>query len=198
MKNSEKVKRMIGLATLSAIVAVLQLIANYIPSIGGVSITLALVPLIIGAILYGPLGGCLLGIIMGIIVLTAPSTGSFLAVNPFATVFLCLFKTAVAGLICGWIFKALRKKSFSAAIIVTSLACPMINTGIFAGGCMLFFLDTLKEWAGGSNVFSYLFLTMIGVNFLVEFAINSFLSPTIIYIVRILSQHFQIGSTVKE
>lgn len=111
---------------------------------------------------------------MGIIVLTAPSTGSFLAVNPFATVFLCLFKTAVAGLICGWIFKALRKKSFSAAIIVASLACPMINTGIFAGGCMLFFLDTLKEWAGGSNVFSYLFLTMIGVNFLVEFAINSF------------------------
>lgn len=86
-----KSKRMIGLATLSAIVAVLQLIANYIPSIGGVSITLALVPLIIGAVLYGPLGGCLLGIIMGIIVLTAPSTGSFLAVNPFATVFcVCL------------------------------------------------------------------------------------------------------------
>ena len=46
--NSQKIKRMVGIASLAAVVVVLQLIANYIPGPGGVSITLALIPLVIG------------------------------------------------------------------------------------------------------------------------------------------------------
>lgn len=98
MKNSKKIQRMVGIASLAAITAVLQVIANYI-TFGPVSITLALIPLVIGAILYGPWAGAFLGALMGAIILSAPSTAAFLVVNPFATVVLCLIKTGVAGLV---------------------------------------------------------------------------------------------------
>ncbi len=183
---------MVGIASLAAIVVVLQVIANYV-LIGPVSITLALIPLVIGAILYGPWAGAFLGALMGAIILTAPSTGSFLAVNPFITVVLCLVKTAVAGMVSGFIFKGLYKKNLSLAIILAAVVAPIVNTGLFALGCMAFFWKTLQEWAGGSNVVGFLFLTMIGFNFLIEFAVNTVLSPSIVYIVRVISRNYNIG-----
>ena len=174
--NSHKIKRMVGIASLAAVVVVLQLIANYIPGPGGVSITLALIPLVIGAILYGPTGGTILGVIMGGIILTAPSTASFLNVRPFITVVLCLVKTGVAGLVSGFVFNLLKKQNLTLAVILASVLVPILNTGIFSIGCILFYMETLTEWAGGSNAIAYLFLTMIGINFIVEFIINSVLT----------------------
>ena len=195
--NSKKVKQMVGIASLSAIVVVLQLIANYIPGPGGVSITLALIPLAIGSIVYGPKGGAFLGVIMGGIILTAPSTSSFLNVRPVITVLLCLIKTGVAGLVSGILFNLLKGKNLKLAVVVAALAAPIVNTGIFAVGCMLFYMETLASWAGGSNAISFLFLTMIGINFIVEFIINSILSPTILYIVKVISSNFKVGSSLE-
>ena len=36
----------------------------------------------------------------------------------------------------------------------------------------------------GQNMYAYLFLGFIGINFLIEFAVNSLLSPTMIYIIN--------------
>ena len=193
MKKSNQIKKMVGVASLAAIVSVLQVIANYI-TFGPVSITLALIPLVIGGIIYGPSAGALLGIIMGGIILTAPSTASFLAVNAFATVVLCLVKTAAAGWFAGFIFSKLRKINFKLAVIVSTISVPLINTGLFAVGCILFFMPTLKEWAGGSNALTFLFITMIGINFLIEFSVNSILAPTVMYIVRVISNNLNIGT----
>ena len=184
---------MVGIASLAAITVVLQVIANYI-TFGPVSITLALIPLVIGAILYGPWAGAFLGALMGAIILTAPSTGSFLAINPFLTILICLVKTGVAGMVSGFIFKALYKKNLTLAVILAAVAAPIVNTGLFAIGCMAFFWKTLQEWAGGSNTVGFLFLTLIGINFIIEFAVNSILSPSIVYIVRIISRNYNIGA----
>lgn len=196
MKNKKQIQRMVGIASLAAIVAVLQLIANYI-TFGPVSITLALIPLVIGSIIYGPGAGALLGVIMGGIILTAPSTGSFLNVNPVVTVILCLVKTGAAGAVSGLLFKIISKKNYKFGVIVASIAAPIVNTGLFAVGCMLFFMPTLTEWAGGSGAIGFLFLTMIGVNFIIEFVINSVLTPTVSYIVRIVSKNFVAGSNIE-
>ena len=193
MKNKKSIQRMVGIASLAAITVVLQVIANYI-TFGPVSITLALIPLVIGAILYGPWAGAFLGALMGAIILTAPSTGSFLAINPFLTVVICLVKTGVAGMVSGFIFKALYRKNLTVAVILAAIAAPIVNTGLFAIGCMAFFWKTLQEWAGGSNTLGFLFLTMIGINFIIEFAVNSILSPSIVYIVRIISRNYNIGA----
>lgn len=197
MKNSIRIKRMVGIASLAAIVAVLQLIANYI-TIGNVSITLALTPLVIGAILYGPKGGAILGAIMGLIVLTAPSTSTFLSINPFATVVLCILKSSIAGCVAGFVFKWICKKNFHVAVVVAAIVAPIVNTGLFAIGMLLFFMPTLQAMAGsadGGVVLSTLFLTVIGFNFVIEFVVNIVLSPSMTYIVNVISNNYNLGQS---
>ena len=69
--------------------------------------------------------------------------------------------------------------------MITALVCPVVNTGVFLLGCVVFFLDTIREWgvAGGfTNVAQYLIIGMVGINFLVELSVNIFLSPVIVRI----------------
>lgn len=188
MNNSKKIKKMVGIATLAAIVVVLQCIANYI-TFGPVSITLALIPLVIGAVLYGPAAGFMLGAIMGVVILTAPTTQLFMSFNPFVTFLLCILKTGLAGLIAGFIFKLVGKKHFNLGIILASIVTPIVNTGLFAAGTLLFFMPLFESQisSSGVNAISFVFTTLIGINFLFEFPINVVLSPTICYIIRIVS-----------
>ena len=59
MSNS-KVKRMVGIAVLMAVVVVLQLLGQFI-RFGPVSISLVLLPIVVGAAVYGPGAGAILG-----------------------------------------------------------------------------------------------------------------------------------------
>ncbi len=210
MKNSLKIKRLVGTASLAALVVVLQLLSNYI-QFGTVSITLALIPMVVGAIIYGPLTGFGLGALMGIIILTAPSTVTFLSFNAFATVVLCVLKTGLAGLACGWIYKGLirlnvlGKAKFSVAIITATLVAPIINTGLFILGTAILFqglsitseageVIVLVPSAGG---FGAAFSAAVGfvalTNFLVEFAVSVVLSPAMVYLTKILGNRFDLG-----
>ena len=55
-------KRVIALVVLMAMVIVLQFVGSMIPPIGGtVSISLVLIPIIVGAAIYGPGAGAILG-----------------------------------------------------------------------------------------------------------------------------------------
>ena len=193
MKNSIMIKRMVGIASLAAVVAVLQVLSLFI-KFGTFSITLALVPLVVGAILYGVSGGAILGFVMGFIVLLTNSE-AFFVINPFATIVLCILKSTLAGMAAGALFKLFRKKNVYVAVILASISAPLVNTGVFALGCMAFFFPTLKEWAAGSNALGFLFLGLIGVNFIIEFVVNSVLSPVIFTIVRIASKNYNIGCT---
>ena len=187
MKNRMQIRKMVRISILTAMVVILQLLSSFI-KFGPFSATLALIPLIMGAIIYGPLVGTILGLTMGVVIL-ATDAQAFFVVNPFFTILLCLVKTAVAGLVSGYIYKALAKKNKHLGIILAALAAPIVNTGLFALGTIAFFYNTLVEWAGGSNALSYLFLTMIGFNFLIEFSLNAILSPTFIYLTNVLNKN---------
>ena len=65
-KNHATVVKMVTLALLAALVVVLQTVASSI-KFGPIPITLTLVPIVIGAILYGPSAGALLGAISGLL-----------------------------------------------------------------------------------------------------------------------------------
>ena len=66
MKN-QKVKRMVGIAFLMAMVIVLQFIGSSIPPIGGVvSISLVLIPIVMGGAVFGIGGGVILGATFGV------------------------------------------------------------------------------------------------------------------------------------
>lgn len=209
MKNSMKIKRLVGIATLAALVAVLQVISNYI-TFGTVSITLALIPMVIGAILYGPLVGFGLGAFMGVIIITAPSTTLFLGFNAFLTILLCILKTGLAGLASGFIFRGicklnfLKQAKFPVAIVVATLVAPLINTGLFILGSAVLFrgISTVVEdveyvlipsnGSFGDAMSGAVALVML-TNFLIEFTVSVVLSPSIIYIFKILGSKYNVG-----
>ena len=103
------------LAVLTALVVVLQLWGSYI-RIGGTNLSFVLVPIVLGAVMVGPLAGAFLGLLFGAIVIAMgvtsdPFTIFLFSQNPFGTVALCLLKGLAAGLVPGLLFKLIRKKS---------------------------------------------------------------------------------------
>ncbi|MGM9969946.1 MAG: ECF transporter S component [Anaeroplasma sp.] len=210
MKNSLSIKKLVGLASLAALVVVLQLLSNYI-QFGPVSITLALIPMVVGAILYGPAAGFGLGALMGVIILTAPSTATFFSFNAFATIILCIFKTGLAGLAAGWLYKgiirikALGKAKFPVAIIVATLVAPIINTCLFIIGTAILFrglsftdsASIVVELIPSTGDFGAAFSAAVGfvvfTNFIIEFSVSVVLSPSIVYLFRILGEKYDLG-----
>lgn len=119
------VRTIAGLGVLTAMVVVLQLLSNYV-QFGPVSITLSLFPIAVGAMLFGPFGGLFLGLVNGVLVLTAPSTISFFfAYSPVGTIVVCLLKTGLAGFVAGLIFK-LYKKNINVELISAIVLLPLI------------------------------------------------------------------------
>lgn len=183
--NSLKIKRMVGLSSLAAIVVVLQLFSNYV-QLGPVSITLALIPIVVGAIIYGPKGGFVLGLIHGAIVCTAPATiGLFMPVTVFGTIIVCLLKSSIAGLVSGYLYLLLKDKNIIVAATLASIIVPIVNTGLFTVACFTIFNPLITGLANeaNKNFASYFFLSFIGYNFLIEFFVNSVLSPVVIRII---------------
>ena len=195
MNNSQKIKKMAGLSLLAALVVVLQLVSTYLP-IGTVSITLALIPIVVGAIVYGPGSGFVLGIVMGIFVCLDPKTIGFLQYSFIGTVIVCLLKSAIAGFISGIIFKLLCKKNMVLAIILAAISVPIINTGLFLLASLTIFLPLIVPEASDAGVSAivYIVVYMIGINFVIEFIVNSILSPVVIRIVELYGIHKKIGS----
>lgn len=193
MKKSLQIKKITGLAIFAGLVVCLQLFSNYV-TFGPVSITLALIPVVVGSILYGPLAGFILGFVCGIIVFLAPSTISlFWPLGVVKTFFVCVLKTGIAGLVSGYAYKLLNKKNKKLAVILSSISVPIINTGLFAIAALLLFKDLLITLAPvGQNIVVYLLLTFIGFNFLIEFAVNSILSPVVLRLVNIAGENFNI------
>ena len=65
---------------------------------------------------------------------------------------------------------------------------PVVNTGIFLLGCLVFFLPTVREWGqamGFENVGTYMIVGLVGGNFLFELLFNVILSPVIVRLVRL-------------
>ena len=181
--KQENVRTIVGLGLLTAIVIVLQALAISV-RFGVFNITFCLVPIIVGAALYGWKAGAWLGFVFGVVVLLTDA-GPFLAVNVPGTIATCILKGALAGAAAGIVYRAVAKKNEIVAVILAGIVSPVVNTGIFLIGTFIFFLDTVKEWAGGTDVGTYILTAFVGLNFPVELAINLALSSGIVAIVKL-------------
>lgn len=171
---------------LTATVIVLQMLGQFI-HLGPFSVSLVLVPIIIGAAMCNTYISTWLGLVFGIIVLMTDAA-VFLAISVTGTIVTVLVKGAACGLAAGLIYKLLSKKNQYLAVIVSAVICPIVNTGIFLIGCRLFFYDTISQWgigAGFSSPVEYMFLGLVGGNFLFELGVNIILCPAIVRILRI-------------
>ena len=174
----------VGIGLLTAIVVVLQFISMWL-RFSAFSITLTLVPIVVGAALYGKWAGAWLGFAFGIAVFLTGDANAFLAISVPGTIITVLLKGAFSGLCAGLIYRALCKKNQIAAVIAAAVTAPVVNTGVFLLGCCAFFLDTLKVWAGDMDVVAYMFIGLVGLNFLIELGINLVLNPAIVSIIKI-------------
>lgn len=182
MKKNFDVKKLTTGAILTALVIILQLLGSFI-KFGPFSVSLVLVPIVIGAAVCGAEIGAWLGFVFGGVVLMSGDAASFYAVNALGTVLTVLLKGTAAGFLAGIVYKLVAKKSSLLAVIAAAVVCPVVNTGVFILGSYVFFLDTIKTWAAGSdaaNVTAYIFLVLVGANFLFELLTNLLLSPTVV------------------
>lgn len=196
MKKTLKIKQMVTLAILGALVGALSLIK--IP-LGQFSITLALIPLVIGSILYGPKGGCFLGLIMGLFVLIVDAA-FFYALNPLGTIITVLVKSICAGMGSGLLYQLISKKNQLLGIICATIIAPIINTGVFIIGCYLFFYNSIAGFASkeGINTFMYIIEFYVSLNFIIELAINCVLCPTVVYLINNIAQKYDLASNVRK
>ncbi len=191
MTNTKKNTQKLALgAIFTALVVVLQLLGSFI-RFGPFSITLVLVPIVLGAALCDFKIGGWLGFIFGFTVLVSGDAAAFLTVNALGTIATVLLKGTFCGLAAGLVYKVLERFNGYIAVVAAAVVCPIVNTGIFAIGCKLFFMNTIAEWGaalGFTDATTYLFVGMIGANFLFELGANIILAPIILRIVKLFQK----------
>lgn len=193
MKNS-KIGRMVGIALLMALVVVLQFLGGVIPSVGGFSISLVLIPIVVGAALYGPVAGMILGATFGIVVYINCVTGVDLGgamvfqANPVLCFFVVLGKGILAGAAAGLVYRSLRGVNPYVAMLCAAIVCPVVNTGVFLAAMFAFYIEVLNAWAEGGDVIAYVLSGLVLLNFVPELLINMVFSPAGQRIVKVVNK----------
>ena len=179
-----KTEKLVLAALMTALVVLLQYLGAFV-KFGPFSISLVLIPIVIGAATCGAGIGAWLGFVFGVVVLISGDAAAFLAVDVIGTVITVLVKGTACGLVAGLVYKLLEKVNMWVAVIAAALVCPIVNTGVFLIGCFIFFMDTVTQWAGGTNVGHYMIFGLVGGNFLFEVLFNILLSPGVVRLLNI-------------
>ena len=188
-------RRVTWLAILLALVIVLQTFGGSV-NLGAVQLNFTLVPIVLGAIMLGPIAGLILGLACGIVVLIqviiglVPFYTLIWTETPVVAALTCVVKTTVAGFLCGYVYKLIAKKNAYVAVFVAASVVPIVNTGLFILGCLGMW-DAILTIAGGSNIFGFIVISLVGVNFFVELAVNLLVSPALYKVIKIVDKIFK-------
>ncbi|MFR6424968.1 MAG: hypothetical protein ACLUNO_04915 [Oscillospiraceae bacterium] len=136
MNNSNgKTRRLAGLALFTAIVVVLQLLGSFI-KVGPFAVSLVLIPIVVGAAVYGVNAGAWLGFVFGVVVTIAVVTGA--DARRLHHVFrapghdrdrLPASRAPQPACVAGARLSRHRQKHSLAGVIVAAAAAPVVNTG---------------------------------------------------------------------
>lgn len=186
---------MVGIALLMAMVIVLQFVGSMIPPIGGtVSISLVLIPIIVGAAIYGPSAGAILGATFAVVTIINCITGAdpggamVFQANPLLCVLVVGGKSILCGVASGCVYRLLSKRNPYVAMLCSAIICPVVNTGVFVTCMLLFFKPVLSAWAGGTDVITYVLTGLVLCNFVPEMILNVIFSPAGYQITRIFNK----------
>lgn len=177
----------------AALVVIFQLI-SYTYKIGEFGMTVTLVPVVLGGALLGIKGGAALGGVFGVVVSICSIVGLdgggniLFGTNPPLTLLVCLAKGVAAGAVAALIYKLTVSINSTLAAILSSAIAPIVNTGLFVASMFVFFKSTLAEWAGGTDVLVYTITVLVGINFIIEFALGILLSPLVLAVIRAVSK----------
>lgn len=185
MNKKITTQQIVGTGLLLALTIIFQIIGNYL-QFGPVNINLTLVIVVLGAMLYGPISGAILGFFNGIMALFSPSTlAVFMPISLPGTIIACLSKCTLAGLIVGFIFKLFKDKNRTLGAAICGVSVPIINTGIFAVCSLIFFRPFLESGVSETfpNIGAFLIFGVIGWNFIFEIITTVILSIALSFVV---------------
>ena len=179
MENNKKnrTRYITELALMSAIIFLMAFTPLGYFRTPGLSITFLTVPVAVGAIILGPEGGAVCGLVFGITSLIqcfmGGSFGSMLlSINPLGTAFTCIVPRVLEGLLCGLVFRWIKRVSKNSAYFAASLACPLLNTVFFMSAIVLIFYHTeyiqgLVQTLGVTNPLMFV-VAFVGVQGMIE------------------------------
>ena len=127
MKN-QKIQRMVGIALLMAMIVVLQFVGGILTTASGFSISLVLIPIVLGAAVYGPSAGAVLGGAFGIVVFINCVTGTDVGgamvfqASPILCFLVVMGKGTLAGLSSGLIYKLVSGYNKYVAMLLSAIA----------------------------------------------------------------------------
>lgn len=193
-KRRPSTEKMVTVAILTALVIVMQFVSMNL-RFATFSITLTLLPIVIGGALCGIGAGAWLGLVFGIIVLATGDAAFFMGLGPngetvAGTIITVLVKGTAAGAASAAVYKLLSGFNRYVATVAAAIIAPIVNTGVFTLGCYIFFYDYISAFAtdGGMSSFAYIIIFFIGINFIIEFATNAVLSPVAVRLVDVVKK----------
>ncbi len=188
-KTASKVstEKIVLLSLFTALVAILAYFGGFIKIGGLASISLTLIPVVLGAAMCGPWAGAWLGGVSGVVFFMTADAAFWMGLSIPGTIITVMVKGIASGLVAGLVFKLLEKFNRYVAVVAAAIVCPVVNTGIFLIGCLIFFIDAVKDMAAGNSmsVGAYLILFFVGLNFVFELLTNMILSPAIVKLLNI-------------
>ena len=168
------------LALLIAIEIIMRLTGLGNGPVGPLYMSFLTLPIAVGAMMVGPIGGVVLGAVFGFISFWDSVTGGsvmgsiLFQINPVHSFILCVVTRVLMGFCTGYIFKAVRKidhtKTWS--YFVGALSAPLLNTLFFMSYLCIAFYNTdyvqgLVSSVGATNPFMFVAL-LVGIQALVE------------------------------
>lgn len=182
-KNKQSVLKLTMMSTLLAITIVLQAVASaFTMPITNTPVALALIPIAVGAIIYGPTCGGILGLGWSLFILVSGQADFYFGMNAIGTIVTVVSKGTLAGIVTGLVYNLIKKKNYVVAIIVASIMTPLINSLVYRVGLVVFFNDFFFGGAGNQNPIAYFMVAFVSVSFFVELGISALFSPLIVRI----------------
>ncbi len=186
-KTKASTEKMVLLALFTALVAILAYFGGFVKIGGLASISLTLIPVVLGASLCGPFAGAWLGGVAGIVFFVTADAAFWMGLSIPGTIITVMVKGIASGYLAGLTYRLLEKRNRYLATMASAIVCPVVNTGIFLVGCMLFFIDTVSAGAASESMSlgGYLIVAFVGLNFVFELLSNIIFSPAIVRLINI-------------
>ena len=172
--NRRKILRLTQLAMLSAIILLMAFTPLGYLKIGPLEITFLMIPVVLGAVLMGPLDGAILGAVFGATSFIqcfgfSAFGATLLGINPFYTFILCLVPRILIGLVSGYLFILLEKLHVNQVVsyALAGLAGALTNTVFFVGFLILFFGNSAYIQSFGENLIAIVGV-LVTTNSLIE------------------------------
>lgn len=190
MSRKKQTVKLTVIAILLAIAILLQAMASMIVfPITNSSPALSFIPIVVGAILYGPGVGALLGFVWSGFILVSGQASYYMGMNAIGTVITVIVKGTSAGLVSGLVYKGLKSKNKVVAIIIASIVAPLVNSLLYRVGLVTFFREYFFGKANdkGLSPIAYFVVAFTSASFFLEVGLSAIFSPIVVRICNIAS-----------